>query len=128
MLPLVSRAMPRLTGTRSLSNCDTGCGLPSSRTTKSSRRRFGTNRPPASVTVTAYCLWAFDRTGLASQTSHHPLWTQLTVVPFAISVLHVLRVLDSGGGAAPEELALRDRWLHVFGAVWLLFFLIGIYA
>jgi decaprenyl-phosphate phosphoribosyltransferase len=56
------------------------------------------------------------------------LWTQLTVVPFAISVLHVLRVLDAGGGAAPEELALRDRWLHVFGAVWLLFFLIGIYA
>ena len=82
----------------------------------------------ATGAVTAYCLWAFDHTGLASQTSHHPLWTQLTVVPFAISVLHVLRVLDAGGGAAPEELALRDRWLHVFGAVWLLFFLIGIYA
>ena len=82
----------------------------------------------ATGAVTAYCLWAFDRTGLAAQPSHHPLWTQLTVIPFAISVLHVLRVLDAGGGAAPEELALRDRWLHVLGAVWLLFFLIGIYA
>jgi decaprenyl-phosphate phosphoribosyltransferase len=56
------------------------------------------------------------------------LWTQLTVVPFAIAVLHVLRVLDSGGGSAPEELALRDRWLQVMGAVWVLFFLVGIYA
>jgi decaprenyl-phosphate phosphoribosyltransferase len=82
----------------------------------------------ATGAVTAYCLWAFDRTGLAVRPSHHPLWTELTVVPFAIAVLHVLRVLDAGGGAAPEEIALRDRWLHVFGAVWVLFFLVGIYA
>jgi len=81
----------------------------------------------ATASVTAYCLWAFDRTGLAHP-SHAILWTQLTVIPFAIAVLHVLRVLDAGGGAAPEELALKDRWLHVFGAVWLAFFLIGIYA
>jgi decaprenyl-phosphate phosphoribosyltransferase len=82
----------------------------------------------ATGAVTTYCLWAFDRTGLGSQPSHHPLWTQLTVVPFAIAVLHVLRVVDAGGGAAPEELALRDHWLHLLGAVWLLFFMIGIYA
>jgi len=82
----------------------------------------------ATGAVTAYCLWAFDRTGLASDPSRHVLWTQLTVVPFAIAVLHVLRMLDAGGGSAPEELALRDRWLHVFGAVWVLFFLVGIYA
>jgi decaprenyl-phosphate phosphoribosyltransferase len=82
----------------------------------------------ATGAVTAYCLWAFDRTGFASDPSHHVLWTQLTVVPFAIAVLHVLRVLDSGGGSAPEELALRDRWLQVMGAVWVLFFLVGIYA
>lgn len=82
----------------------------------------------ATGAVTAYCLWAFDRTGLASHPGHHELWTQLTVVPFAIAVLHVLRVLDGGGGSAPEELALRDRWLHVLGAVWILFFLVGIYA
>jgi decaprenyl-phosphate phosphoribosyltransferase len=81
----------------------------------------------ATGSVTAYCLWAFDRTGLAHP-SHAILWTQLTVIPFAVAVLHVLRVLDAGGGAAPEELALKDRWLQVFGVVWLAFFLIGIYA
>jgi decaprenyl-phosphate phosphoribosyltransferase len=65
---------------------------------------------------------------LAGHTGHHPLWIQLTVVPFAIAVLHVLLVLDAGGGAAPEELALRDRWLQVLGALWILLFLVGIYA
>jgi decaprenyl-phosphate phosphoribosyltransferase len=82
----------------------------------------------ATASVTTYCLWAFDRTGLGAHPSHAVLWTELTVVPFTIAVLHILRVLDAGGGSAPEELALRDRWLHVFGAMWLLFFLIGIYA
>jgi decaprenyl-phosphate phosphoribosyltransferase len=83
----------------------------------------------ATGAVTTYCLWAFDRTGLAQTApSHLALWTQLTVVPFAIGVLHVLRVLDAGGGSAPEELALRDRWLQVLGAIWALFFLLGIYA
>lgn len=82
----------------------------------------------ATAAVTTYCLWAFDRTGLGAHPSHAVLWTELTVVPFTIAVLHILRVLDAGGGSAPEELALRDRWLHVFGAMWLLFFLIGIYA
>ncbi len=81
----------------------------------------------ATASVTAYCLWAFDRTGLGHP-GHAVLWTQLTVIPFAIAVLHVLRVLDGGGGAAPEELALRDHWLHVMGAVWLALFLVGIYA
>lgn len=82
----------------------------------------------ATGAVTAYCLWAFEPTGLASHPGHHELWTELTVVPFAIAVLHVLRVLDRGGGAAPEELALRDRWLQVLGALWVLLFLVGIYA
>lgn len=82
----------------------------------------------ATAAVTTYCLWAFDRTGLTAQHGHAVVWTELTVAPFAIVVLHVLRLLDAGGGSAPEELALRDRWLHVLGATWLLFFLIGIYA
>jgi decaprenyl-phosphate phosphoribosyltransferase len=82
----------------------------------------------ATTAVTTYCLWAFDRTGLTTHHGHNELWTELTVVPFAIAVLHVLRVVDAGGGAAPEELALRDRWLQVFGAVWLLFFLVSIYG
>ena len=57
------------------------------------------------MTVSAYCLWAFER---ASQVhpGHDPIWFQLTIIPFVIALLHVLRLLDSGAGAAPEELAL----------------------
>ena len=60
----------------------------------------------AAVTVSAYCLWAFER---ASQVhpGHDPIWFQLTIIPFVIALLHVLRLLDSGAGAAPEELALQ---------------------
>jgi decaprenyl-phosphate phosphoribosyltransferase len=82
----------------------------------------------ATATVTTYCLWAFDRTGLAAHPNHDPFWVQLTIVPFALAVLHILRLLDSGGGAAPEELAVRDHTLHLLGAAWLLCFLVGIYA
>jgi decaprenyl-phosphate phosphoribosyltransferase len=84
----------------------------------------------ATGAVTTYCLWAFDqsRSGLGAHPGHDVIWTQLTVVPFALAILHVLRVLDAGRGSAPEELAIKDHWLHLYGAVWLLFFLIGIYG
>ncbi len=85
----------------------------------------------ATAAVTTYCLWAFDRSGSGlgfPHPGHGVIWIQLTVVPFALAVLHVFRVVDAGGGAVPEELALRDRWLQFFGAVWVLFFLVGIYA
>ena len=51
MLPLVSSAMPRLTGTRSLLKCVIGCGSSSSYTRKSSFRSPETKRPFWSVTV-----------------------------------------------------------------------------
>lgn len=81
----------------------------------------------AAVSVSAYCLWAFER---ASQVhpGHDPIWFQLTIVPFVIALLHVLRLLDSGAGAAPEELALRDRRLQIYGLCWVALFAIGAYA
>jgi len=81
----------------------------------------------AAVTVSAYCLWAFER---ASQVhpGHDPVWFQLTIIPFVIALLHVLRLFDSGAGAAPEELALKDHRLQIYGAVWLGLFAIGAYA
>src|SRR5262245_2443619 len=51
MLPLVSRRIPRLTGTRSALKWVIACGRSSSYTRKSSRRRPGTKRPDESVTV-----------------------------------------------------------------------------
>ncbi len=81
----------------------------------------------AAVAVTAYCLWAFER---ASQIhpGRDPIWFQLTIVPFTIAVLHVMRIFDAGDGAEPEELALRDHRLQIYGVCWVALFAIGIYG
>ena len=50
------------------------------------------------------------------------------VLTFTIALLHVLRLLDSGSGAAPEELALRDHRLQIYGLCWVALFAIGVYA
>ena len=81
----------------------------------------------AAITVTAYCLWAFERAGQVHP-GHDPIWFQLTIVPFTIGLLHVMRILDSGQGAAPEELALKDHRLQFYGVCWVALFAIGIYA
>ncbi len=81
----------------------------------------------AAVTVTAYCLWSFERAA-EIHPGHHPIWFQLTIVPFVLGLLHVLRLLDSGEGATPEDLALHDRRLQVYGLCWAILFVIGIYA
>jgi len=81
----------------------------------------------AAVAVAAYCLWAFH--GVSQlHADHHPIWFQLTIVPFSIAVLHVLRLLDSGSGAAPEDLALHDHRLQIYGLAWVVLFLVGAYA
>ena len=81
----------------------------------------------AAVAVSAYCLWAFERAGQVHP-GHDPIWFELTIVPFVIALLHVLRLLDSGLGAAPEELALRDHRLQAYGVIWVALFAIGVYA
>ena len=81
----------------------------------------------AAVTVSAYCLWAFERANQVHP-GHDPIWFQLTIIPFVIALLHVLRLLDSGAGAAPEELALRDHRLQLYGLCWVALFAIGVYA
>ncbi len=81
----------------------------------------------AAVSVTAYCLWAFER---ASQLhpGHHVIWFQLTIVPFVVALLHVLRLFDSGAGAAPEDLALHDHRLQIYGICWIALFATGAYT
>jgi decaprenyl-phosphate phosphoribosyltransferase len=82
----------------------------------------------ASVTVTAYCLWAFERAGLLSHAGHHFVWIQLTVIPMILGVLYVLWLLDAGRGGSPEDLLLHDRFLQVLGVLWLALFSIGLYG
>ena len=81
----------------------------------------------AAVSVTAYCLWAFERESQLHP-GHYAIWFQLTIVPFVIALLHVLRLLDSGAGAAPEELAIHDHRLQIYGICWIALFAIGAYA
>jgi decaprenyl-phosphate phosphoribosyltransferase len=83
----------------------------------------------ASVTLTAYCLWAFERSGQVSRSHHpHPLWFELSIVPVVLAVLHLELRFESGHGDAPEELALSDRLLQVLGLLWLVLFAVGVYS
>ena len=81
----------------------------------------------AAVTVSAYCLWAFGRAAELHKGTD-PIWFQLTVIPFTVALLHLMRVLDSGQGAAPEELALHDHRLQIYGVCWIALFAAGVYA
>lgn len=82
----------------------------------------------ASVTVTAYCLWAFGSTVLGATDPHDKIWIELTVIPVILGILHVLQLLDRGEGGAPEELVFRDRMLQLLGVGWVALFGIGIYT
>ena len=82
----------------------------------------------ATVTVASYCLWAFERTGLLAHAGHHVVWIELTVIPLVLAVLHIFRLLDSGQGGEPEELALRDHILQGYGVLWAILMGIGLYA
>jgi decaprenyl-phosphate phosphoribosyltransferase len=81
----------------------------------------------AAVTVSAYCLWAFGRAAELHKGTD-PIWFQLTVIPFTIALLHIMRLLDSGQGAAPEELAIHDHRLQIYGVCWIALFAAGVYA
>jgi decaprenyl-phosphate phosphoribosyltransferase len=84
----------------------------------------------ATVTVTSYCLWAFDRAShLAPEDRHGALlWLELSVIPFVLGVLVLELAMERGQGGAPEELALKDRTLQCLGGTWLLLLGIGIYS
>jgi len=81
----------------------------------------------AGITLTAYCLWAFERAHQIG-VGHHPIWFELSIVPFVMAVLYVELRFERGQGGAPEDLALGDRTLQVIGLVWALLFAVGVYA
>ena len=81
----------------------------------------------AAVTITAYCLWAFERS-VRNGVGHHPLWFELSIVPVVLAVLHLELRFDQGQGGAPEELAMADRMLQALGLLWVLLFALGVYV
>ena len=80
------------------------------------------------MTVASYCLWAFERTGLAAHAGDEIVWIELTVIPLVLAVLHILRLLDAGEGGEPEQLALRDHLLQGYSVIWLALMGIGLYT
>jgi decaprenyl-phosphate phosphoribosyltransferase len=77
----------------------------------------------ATVTTTAYCLWAFQRSH-----EHKLSWYELTIVPFVLWLLRYALLVDSGDGEAPEELVLGDPFLLSMAAAWLAVFVGGVYV
>jgi decaprenyl-phosphate phosphoribosyltransferase len=78
----------------------------------------------SAVAMVGYCLWAFEK---AHGQAGVP-WFELSIVPFVLGVLRYALILESGGGAAPEEIVLRDRALQLMGVAWVIIVAVGIYA
>lgn len=83
----------------------------------------------STVLVTAYCLWALDRSARpADSRPAAMLWYELSIVPVVLAVLYLELLFETGRGAAPEELALGDRTLQALGLAWLGLLAVGIYG
>jgi decaprenyl-phosphate phosphoribosyltransferase len=81
----------------------------------------------ATGTVVGYSLWAF---GLQAVAVHHHdgIFFQLSIAPVLLALLHFTMMIDSGRGARPEELVLRDRQLQLLGVIWAVLFALGVYG
>src|SRR5579875_2885254 len=77
----------------------------------------------ASVTVGAYCLWAFEHHGGRISWLY-----ELTILPFVIWLLRYALLLERGAGEAPEELLFGDRFLLVSSLAWVGLFAGSVYG
>jgi decaprenyl-phosphate phosphoribosyltransferase len=77
----------------------------------------------SAIAISAYCLWAFER----SSPTTHVSWFELSIAPFVVAMLRYALLVDSGEGGAPEELMLRDRGMQISILVWLVLVVLGIY-
>lgn len=75
------------------------------------------------VSILTYCLWAFE-----SDVASGSVWFVVSIVPVVGVFLRYLLVLDTGGGAAPEEVFWRDRPIQLLGLVWLVVYLVAVYS
>ncbi|MDO8731476.1 MAG: decaprenyl-phosphate phosphoribosyltransferase [Actinomycetota bacterium] len=75
----------------------------------------------AAVTITAYCLWAFE---VGAEPSTVP-WAQWSVLPFVLGILRYAVDIDQGKAEAPEAAVLKDQVLLLTGLVWVVLFGLG---
>lgn len=76
------------------------------------------------VTITAYCLWAFENAAETGSTT----WFEISIVPFVLAILRYAHVVEQGRGGAPEDVLLDDRVLQVLGLLWAVTFMIGVHG
>jgi decaprenyl-phosphate phosphoribosyltransferase len=82
----------------------------------------------ASVVVTGYCLWAFDASSTGLSKNHDGVLAgRLSVIPVVFAMLFILRSVEAGNGAAPEDLVLHDRTVQVLIVVWAILMVFGVY-
>ena len=75
----------------------------------------------AAVTITAYCLWAFE---VGDRPGQLP-WGPLSVAPFVVALLRFSLDIDGARASAPDEIVLRDKVLLALGVAWLVLFALG---
>lgn len=66
----------------------------------------------ATVTITAYCLWAFEGQG-----ARNPL-AALSILPLVLGLYRYALLREGGAPDSPEDLLLRDRFLQVTAVAW----------
>ena len=82
----------------------------------------------ASVVVTGYCLWAFDASSTGLSKNHDGVMAgRLSVIPVGFAMLFILRSVEAGNGAAPEDLVLHDRTVQLLILVWAILMAVGVY-
>lgn len=74
----------------------------------------------AAVTITAYCLWAFE---MSPDTQMG--WQTLSVAPFVLAMLRYGADIDRGAAGEPEDVVLRDPVLLTLAIVWIASFVVG---
>jgi len=77
------------------------------------------------ATLVSYCQWAFDTKELSQTT--WPFY-ELSIVPMLTALLRYALVLETGHGAAPEEVFASDRVLQLLGLAWIIVFGLGVYV
>ena len=76
------------------------------------------------VTVTAYCLWAFE---VAARPASLP-WAVWSIAPFVLAMLRYAVDVDAGKADAPEDVVLGDLVLQILGVAWLILFALGAFG
>lgn len=69
----------------------------------------------AGVTMTAYCLWAFDKPTVSN---HNALLIEISIIPFVLAILRYSLVIEEGMAGAPEDVVLSDKPLLLLGLLW----------